>query len=195
MKRNDLSMLKLKEWFEKSSDILLLTKTYESETTNTLIFFYCPNLVDVKVINETILPNITEEVEKEGRLSINQLSSLIGISKLDDTENIKTEIEKKLFSGELVIFNENTQDVFSIPVTNVPKRSPEESNLENSVRGPRDGFVEDISDNMALIRQRLKTTSLKSIEYIIGERSKTKVLLLYMEDIINPSILMKCKVD
>ncbi|MEM5012778.1 spore germination protein [Niallia taxi] len=197
MKKNDLSMLKLKEWFEKSSDILLLTKSYESETTHTLIFFYCPNLVDVKVINETILPNITEVVEKEGMLSIKHLSSLIGISKLDDTENIKTEIEKKLFSGELVIFNENTQDVFSIPVTNVPKRSPEESNLENSVRGPRDGFVEDISDNMALIRQRLKTTSLKSIEYTIGERSKTKVLLLYMEDIINPSILdeVQCRLD
>lgn len=189
MKRNDLSMLKLKKWFEKSSDILLLTKNYESEVTHTLIFFYCPNLVDVKVINEIILPNINEEIEKEGTLSIKHLSSLIGISKIGDTDNFKSEIEKKLFSGELVIFNEDTQDVFSIPVINVPKRSPEESNLENSVRGPRDGFVEDISDNMALIRQRLKTTSLKSIEYTIGERSKTKVLLLYMEDIINPSIL------
>ncbi|MEH7250730.1 spore germination protein [Neobacillus niacini] len=87
------------------------------------------------------------------------------------------------------ILNEETMDIFFIPVSNFPKRSPEESNIETSVRGPRDGFVENISDNMTLIRQRLKTTTLKSIEYTIGERSKTKVLLLYMEDIINPSIL------
>lgn len=49
--------------------------------------------------------------------------------------------------------------------------------------------MENISDNMALIRQRLKSSSLKSIEYTIGERSKTKILLLFIEDILNPSIL------
>ncbi|MDQ7863306.1 spore germination protein [Peribacillus frigoritolerans] len=74
-----------------------------------------------------------------------------------------------------------------------PKRSPEESNIESSIRGPRDGFVENISDNMSLIRQRLKTASLKCIEYTIGKRSKTKILLLYIDDIINPSILLDIK--
>lgn len=190
MKRNNLSILKLKEWFQNSSDIVLQTKSYKAKFyTYTLAFLYCPNLADTTAINETILPNINEAMEKEGTLTIERLSSLMRITKLGDFENIKNEIEQKLFSGEFVIFNEETMDVFFIPVSNFPKRSPEESNLETSVRGPRDGFVENISDNMALIRYRLKTSSLKSIEYTIGERSQTKVLLLYMDDIINPSIL------
>lgn len=190
MKRNNLSILKLKEWFQNSSDVVLQTKSYKGKIfAHSLAFLYCPNLVDTKAINETILPKINEAIEKERTLTIECLSSLMGITKLGDFENIKDEIEQKLFSGELVILNEETKDVFFIPVSNIPKRSPEESNLETSVRGPRDGFVENISDNMALIRQRLKTSSLKSKEYTIGERSKTKVLLLYMEDITNPSIL------
>ncbi len=190
MKRNNPSILNLKEWFKNSSDVVLQIKSYDGRTFSySLAFLYCPNLVDTKVINETILPNINEELETKGTLTVECQSSLIGITKLGDTENTRGEIEKKLFSGELVIFNEETKEVFSISVSNVPKRSPEESNLETSVRGPRDGFVENISDNMALIRQRLKTSSLKSIEYTIGERSKTKVVLLYIEDIINPNIL------
>ncbi|MED1467592.1 spore germination protein [Bacillus salipaludis] len=190
MKKKNLSILELKEWFQHSSDIVLQTKSYQERiSSHSLAFLYCPNLVDTKVMNETILPNIKEAVEKERTLVIEHLSCLLGVTKLSDDRNIKYEIEQRLFSGELVILIEETKDVYFIPVSNAPKRSPEETNLEQSVRGPRDGFVENISDNMALIRQRLKTSSFKNIEYTIGERSKTKVLLLYIEDILNPSIL------
>ena len=190
MKRSNLTILKLKEWFNDSSDIVVQTKFYPSMIlTHSLAFLFCPNLVDTKVINENILPNINEAMEKERTLRIEHLNFLLGVTKLSNDGNIKYEIEQRLFSGELVILNEETNDVFFIPVSNAPKRSPEETNLESSVRGPRDGFVENISDNMALIRQRLKTSTLKSVDYTIGERSKTKILLLYIEDIINPSIL------
>jgi hypothetical protein len=72
---------------------------------------------------------------------------------------------------------------------NFPKRSPEESNTEVSIRGPRDGFVESIDDNLALVRKRLKTLSLKSVTYTMGARSHTRVCLLYLEDVINKEIL------
>jgi hypothetical protein len=190
VKKKNLSILELKEWFQHSSDIVLQTKSYQGRiSSRSLAFLYCPNLVDTKVMNETVLPNINDAMEKEQTLKVDHLNCLLGITKLGDVENIKYEIEQRLFSGELVILNNETKDVFFIPVSNAPKRSPEETNMEPSVRGPRDGFVENISDNMALIRQRLKTSSLKNIEYTIGERSKTNVLLLYIEDILNPSIL------
>lgn len=190
MIKTELTTFKIKEWFKTSSDIVIITKSYKGfDSFHSLTFLYCPNLVNTNAINETILPKITNVIEKEKRFTIEHLSSFLGITKLTDDEPIKNEMEKKLFSGELVIFNEGSKDVYFISVSNPPKRSPEESSLETSVRGPRDGLVENISDNMALIRQRLKTSTLKSIEYTIGERSKTKILLLYIEDILNPSIL------
>ncbi|MBM7652724.1 spore germination protein [Neobacillus cucumis] len=190
MNKKELTTFVLKEWFKNSSDIVIITKSYKgSGSFHSLTFLYCPNIVNTNMINETILPKITEVMEKEQRFTIERLNSFLGITELKVDGPIKNEIEKKLFSGELVIFNEDSKDVYFISVSNPPKRSPEESSLETSVRGPRDGFVENISDNMALIRQRLKSSSLKSIEYTIGERSKTKILLLFIEDILNPSIL------
>ncbi|QSX23409.1 spore germination protein [Priestia megaterium] len=180
----------LKIWFEGSSDIVIRTRAHHD---NTLDFLYCPNLVDMKFINEVIFPAINAVIEKNGYINFELLSNILDVSKLKDLNNVKTEIEEKLFSGELLIFSHDLNDLFFIPISNLPKRGPEESNMETSIRGPRDGLVENISDNMALIRQRLKTSSLKSIEYTIGERSRTKILLLYIDDIMNPSILEDVK--
>ncbi|MBZ5753777.1 spore germination protein [Metabacillus rhizolycopersici] len=185
-----VSIDQLKIWFEGSSDIVIRTRAYHDHT---LDFLYCPHLVDMKFINEAIFPAINAVIEKNGHLNFELLNNVLEVSKLKDLNNVKTEIEEKLFSGELLIFSHDLNDFFFIPVSNFPKRGPEESNLESSIRGPRDGLVENISDNMALIRQRLKTSSLKSIEYTIGERSRTKILLLYIDDIMNPSILEDVK--
>ncbi|NYE07466.1 hypothetical protein F4694_004277 [Bacillus niacini] len=184
----------LKSWFENSTDIVSKKRIYkEKAAAVSLEFLYCSNLVDMKYINEVIFPSIHRVVEEENDFNIDQLRVLIDVGGLKDQNNVKSEVEQKLFSGELIIFSYELNDLFFIPASSIPKRSPEESSLEPSVRGPRDGFVENISDNLALIRQRLKTSSLKSIEYTIGERSRTKILLLYIEDILNPSILEDVK--
>ncbi|MGG0719041.1 spore germination protein [Robertmurraya massiliosenegalensis] len=177
-------------WFEASSDIIVKEKTYQDITIK---FLYCSQLIDMNKLNEVIFPAIYHVWEKNGDVTHNQLSNVLEISKPQNLMDAKKEIEEKLFSGELLLFSHDLDDILFIPVSKFPKRSPEESNLESSVRGPRDGLVENISDNMALIRQRLKTSSLKSIEYSLGERSRTKIVLLYIDDIINPSILEDVK--
>lgn len=68
-------------------------------------------------------------------------------------------------------------------------RNVEESNMEVSIRGPRDGFIESATDNVSLIRKRLKTSALKVKTYSIGRRSHTQVKLLYMDDVIEPKLL------
>ncbi|MGM0834676.1 MAG: spore germination protein [Bacillota bacterium] len=185
-----VSIEQLKIWFEGSSDTVIKTRDYQDHT---LYFLYCPQLVDMKFINEVIFPTINVVIEKNGHLNFELLNNVLDASKLKDIHTVKTETEEKLFSGELIIFNHHLNDLYFLPVSNLPKRGPEESNMESSIRGPRDGLVENISDNMALIRQRLKTSSLKSIDYTIGERSRTKILLLYINDIMNPSILEDVK--
>src|SRR5690606_11492218 len=131
--------------------------------------------------------------EKNKFLSFDLLSDVLEVTQLKDTMNGKKKVEEKLYSGELILYSHDLNDLLFIPISKFPKRSPEESNLESSIRGPRDGFVENISDNMALIRQRLKTSTLKSVEYSIGEKTKTKIVLQYMNDLINPTVLEEVK--
>ncbi|PEJ56188.1 spore germination protein [Bacillus sp. AFS002410] len=188
-----LNLLEFMESFNHSSDIDFRTKSYqEGEDSHFVIIMFCPNLIDMQFSNQ-IINEIFDIVQKEEKINFELLRNLVEVKRVKEVSTIKKEVEVNLFSGDLVIFSSYLNDIFFISVANPPKRDPEESNLENSIRGPRDGFVENISVNMALIRQRLKTSTLKSVEYTIGERSRTKVLLVYMEDIINPSILSEVK--
>lgn len=88
--------------------------------------------------------------------------------------------------------NENNL-IYFYDISKVPSRTPDESVTEVSVRGPKDGFVEDLMINLGLVRKRLKTSSFIVEEYIVGERSQTKVALLYIRDIINEQLLKNIK--
>ena len=63
-----------------------------------------------------------------------------------------------------------------------PAREPEESEGDRVMRGSRDGFVETLIYNTALIRRRIRNPALTMRHYSIGEDSHTDVVLCYMGD-------------
>lgn len=84
-----------------------------------------------------------------------------------------------LYAGSVLAVDEATRAVFSFDIASIPGRQPEESTMELSVKGPRDGFVEGISTNIALVRRRLRTPDLH-IEYMrIGTDTQTQVAMLF----------------
>ncbi len=74
-------------------------------------------------------------------------------------------------------------------VNGFAKRSLEEPSSESVIRGPRDGFIENISTNISLIRRRLKTSKLKMESFTVGEVSQTQVIMTYMKGIATDSLV------
>lgn len=68
---------------------------------------------------------------------------------------------------------------------NYPGRNPEEPDNEKVIRGSRDGFAENIIQNVGLIRRRIRSTELRFQMYQISNLGKTDVSLCYMKDIVN----------
>lgn len=101
----------------------------------------------------------------------------------------------KLLSGFAVIlieFDENF-GIFCCQVKRVAARSVSEPNSEIVLKGPREGFIENSEDNLALLRKRLKTTSFKSIRLTIGTFTDTTVYLCYIEGIASINTLKKIR--
>ena len=63
-------------------------------------------------------------------------------------------------------------------------RGPSEPKVENTVKGPKDGFVETVRINTSLLRRHLRTPDLRLYETKVGRRSLTNVSLLYIEGVI-----------
>jgi hypothetical protein len=94
----------------------------------------------------------------------------------------------KLLQGYVFLYVVRHQAFYHFALRANVKRQPSDSNIEVSLRGPRDGFIEDLPVNIALIRKRLPTTQLKCEQHVIGTLTKTKVALLYLEHRITEQV-------
>lgn len=73
------------------------------------------------------------------------------------------------------------------------KRSPSAPALENTVKGPKDAFVETIRSNTSLIRRHLRTPDLRLWQTTAGRRSITNVSVAWIEGITAPQLIESMK--
>ncbi len=111
------------------------------------------------------------------------------ISPVDDLEEAIVE----LLSGPSLLFIDGEKKALVIDIRQYPARSPEEPDIEKVTRGSQDGFVETLVFNVTLIRRRIRDPRLRTEIMRIGSRSLSEVVLLYIEDVANPSIVNKIK--
>ena len=70
-------------------------------------------------------------------------------------------------------------------------RGPQAPDVENTVKGPKDAFVETIRINTSLIRRHLRTPELRIDGHTVGTRSLTNVGVVWIEGITNPVLVRK----
>ena len=70
-------------------------------------------------------------------------------------------------------------------------RNPQPPDVENTVKGPKDAFVETIRINTSLIRRHLRTPNLRITGATVGRRSLTNVAVVWIEGITNPNLVRK----
>ena len=73
------------------------------------------------------------------------------------------------------------------------KRGTSAPQVENTVKGAKDAFVETIRSNTSYVRRHLRTPDLRIYETKVGRRSLTNVSVLWVEGITDPSLVVKMK--
>ncbi|MBM7598950.1 hypothetical protein JOC34_001307 [Virgibacillus halotolerans] len=177
--------------FQQSSDISIEEhRLINDKKTESVLVVYCEGLTETDLLMNSILPGIQRTYYLHGLQGLeNQKdSNSLKWSNRANAQINKT-IQDKVFDGYTVIFIADT--VYFYNTSNPPKRTPEESTTEVSVKGPRDAFIEDIGSNIALVRKRLKTDSFVTKSFTIGRRSNTKVSLVYLTDIQNDQMIQE----
>jgi hypothetical protein len=112
----------------------------------------------------------------------------VSVGKVDEEVN-KARLTKAILTGAAILMLEGDNKGLILPVQGLAKRKIAEPQSEKLIRGPKEGFIEDLSTNIALIRRRVQDPSLKIRMYEIGRRSRTKIALLYIKDIIKEELV------
>ena len=99
------------------------------------------------------------------------------------------QIFRNLLSGVTCLFIDGYQACLAIDCRTYPARSVDEPDKDKSLRGSRDGFVETIVFNTALMRRRIRDRHLVMKMLEVGDSSRTDVALCYMEDRVDQELL------
>lgn len=99
------------------------------------------------------------------------------------------QIFRNLLSGVTCLFIDGYQSCLAIDCRTYPARSVDEPDKDKSLRGSRDGFVETIVFNTALMRRRIRDRHLVMKMMEVGESSRTDVALCYMDDRVDQELL------
>ena len=101
------------------------------------------------------------------------------------------QIVRNVLSGVTCLFVEGYEACLAIDCRTYPARSVDEPEKDKSLRGSRDGFVETIVFNTALIRRRIRDPHLTMKMFEVGKRTRSDVALCYMSDRVELELLVK----
>ena len=99
------------------------------------------------------------------------------------------QILKNLLSGVTCVFIDGYRACIAIDCRTYPARSVEEPDKDKSLRGSRDGFVETIVFNTAMMRRRIRHPALIMEMLEVGDSSRTDVAICYMGDRVDKELL------
>jgi spore germination protein KA len=150
-------------------------------------------LVERELINEQIIGALMSNNKFNNVKNSNEFFQMIkeyGIPNIYVREEFDVnKIVSELITGNTILLLDGMNKVIIVGSTGWKDRSVSEPSTENVVRGPKDGFTENIENNTALIRRRIKSPNLRMESFKIGTETKTMVLIVYLEGIAKEGIV------
>lgn len=155
-----------------------------------VLFVNCDGLTNSKMIAENAVHPL---LRYDGKLPKKATLQFICENLLFGTEQSTVsnldEAVKELLRGVLLIFIDGETECILFGAQSIPERSISEPDTEVQEAGSREGFVENMKTNIALIRKRLCTTDLRTETLEIGVTGKTRVCICYMAQKVNDETL------
>ncbi|WML53031.1 spore germination protein [Neobacillus sp. PS3-12] len=162
--------------------------------TATCCVIYFDGMVNTEILNENIIQpilyqNLEEKINPNKLLDEIQAKIIVSssVKMLVDIE----ELANSMIEGDTILLLDNYDQALSISTKGWKTRSISEPESARVVRGPKEGFTEAIMTNLTLIRRIIKNKDLKFKFKEIGERTRTKTCICYIEGLALEEILME----
>ncbi|GGC98550.1 spore germination protein [Thalassobacillus devorans] len=156
-----------------------VTYPIDGETKCVLVYF--KTMVEPKIINDRILPALKQNALH----SLEEMKDIISVEGLTVTDDIN-DFRQRVMQGHVIVqMKENDKKFLTIPAVIAEKREVSIPEVEFSVVGPKEAFVESLDTNINLVRKRLTLPQLMVKELSIGKMTKTRVAILFVDGIAN----------
>lgn len=161
-----------------------------------ILYIYLESVSSDDKISDFLMKDLGEYVKRDGHSFFENLFKSLKNTIYNSHLKIVTTYDDVCFhlsSGYTVIFVEKENKAIVVETKNILDRGVTESTSESVVRGPKDSFTENNSTNLGLIRKRIKDYNLWFDETTVGRRTKTKVTIAFINDIVDKKNVDKIK--
>lgn len=103
----------------------------------------------------------------------------------------KEDVLHSILAGETAIIIDGVRCAFTASIQGGARRSVEEPSSQTVIRGPKEGFTEDISTNIALLRRKIRSSDLRFESRTLGRYTQTKISVAYIRGLADPEVVQE----
>ncbi len=155
-----------------------------------VVICFVKQLIDNALLSQGVIKPLMRYCSGDSK----GLNAAVSLEKVLYAADCKTDSDEgkvldTILSGMAVIlFSSDTQYVI-VNLKSVAHRSVPTPEVEYAIRAPKDCFMENLDENLSLLRNRIKDKNLRIKTFDVGRRTKTKVAVIYIEDVANNTVV------
>ena len=165
----------------------ILTFSFASSDDVKCLLLYADGMVDKQLLGELVAKPLQKIALPDGENLPGVVKSALRFPELKEIRALN-DCATEILDGNTLLLVDGMALALSIGAKNLPTRSVTEPPTDVAVKGPREGFIEDVKTNMTLLRKRLKSADLRLETSRIGRRSDTIVCLCYLQGIADEHV-------
>ncbi len=162
----------------------LVYQVFETTCEKAMIVFI-DGLVNKDLVDRDIIKPIKSD-GFQGNLSY-AIKSIF-----EETDDFN-KVVSNVIGGHVALFYGKSSKAYLVELRLWEQRAVEESNAEAVIRGPKEGFTENIRTNTALVRRKIRNHKLVIENRTMGRQTSTPVELAYINGIVNMQVLAEVK--
>lgn len=182
--------------FRNSCDLIVREFSFGKDGKRGAAVLYLDGMIDAALISDHMIQPLMEDnhysgTENESGLGMKQLTDQLLTG--GDATIVRTldEIAEGCLSGDAVLLVDGLCQAVLMSAKGWEERAISEPSTETVVKGPHEGFTENLRTNTTMIRRKIRDPALTIREIAIGDRTHTKVNLLYLDGIANPALIQE----
>ncbi|MBR5561873.1 MAG: spore germination protein [Clostridia bacterium] len=184
---SDIALLDSELRINASFDVV--GREIKIDKRNAKLYFidgFCKDEIMVKIM--TYFMNAEEKEMKSLKTTREFANKYVPYVETDVHAKV-SDFVKAVLSGAIGMIVEGYPEAVMIDARTYPVRSVGEPENDRVLRGPHDGFVETLVFNTALVRRRIRDTNLTMEIHSVGKKSKTDVVICFMQGRVNEKML------
>ncbi|WP_326974618.1 spore germination protein [Caproicibacter sp. BJN0012] len=188
------NLSKLKAAMGNSNDFKVHSFRFGSDGSLLGALIFIDGLVDTKFMTNAILrPLMNQRFENfqptAGQKVLDELQHEVLCASDVTVVRSLPEVASSCLSGDTILLLDGNVTGLVISTKGWEKRSVSEPQSETVVRGPREGFTENLRTNTSLIRRKIRNEHLRVDHMTVGRKTQTDICLIYLDGVADPQVV------